>query len=442
MQVTVEEVSSVKKKLHIEVPQDDVVRELDKAYTYLKKNAKIRGFRQGKAPRSVLERFYKKEVHADVLSRLIQESFVDAIKEKNLKMVGEPHIDPPDLNAKEPYKYEATIEVDPEIEDINYKGLKLKKTLYQVSDAEIENQIKALQKSMAQLQPIDEDRTAQKEDVVLVDYEGFKDGEPFEETQKTENFTVKIGDGQVLPEFDEKLIGMKPGEDREIAVKFPEDYFNKKLAGLEIAFQVKLNEIRKEVLPELDNEFAKQLGSYETIEELKDGIRKNLRQGYDKRQEQELNEQIFQALIEQQPFEVPQTLINAELDAIYDELERSFAIRNKAIEDTGFSRESVSERYHDTAQKQVRRYLILKKMIEQENLSISDEDLENGLQEMAESMGHPLGEIKGYYEQNKDKLEYFKHTLLEKQAIKLILDKSQIEEVEPEPEQTPENGAN
>ncbi|MFC1857941.1 trigger factor [Thermodesulfobacteriota bacterium] len=442
MQVTVEELSSVKKKLHIEVPKDDVIRELDKAYAYLKQNAKIRGFRPGKAPRSVLERLYRKDVHADVLSKLIQESFVDAIKETELKMVGDPHIDPPDLNDKESYKYEATIEVDPEIEDINYKGLKFKKTLYQVSDTEIENQLGALQKNMAQHQPIVEDRSAQKEDVALVDFEGFKDGKPFEETQKTENFAVKIGDGKVLPDFDEKLIGMKPGEDREIQVKFPEDYFNKKLAGIEITFQVKLKEIRKEVLPELDNEFAKQLGSYETVEELKDGIRKNLRQGYDKRQEQELNEQIFQALIEQQPFEVPQTLINSELDAIYDELEQSFAYQNKSAEDTGFSREYVSERYHDTAQKQVRRYLILKKMIEQEDLSISDENLEEGFQEMADSVGHPLDEIKGYYEENKEKLVYFKHTLLEKQAIKLILDNSQIEEVEQESSQQSENSEN
>ena len=432
MRITVEDLSSVKKILHIEIPEDKVISELDKTYNDLKKTAKIKGFRPGKAPRSVLERLFKKKVHADVSSSLIQESFVDAIKEKDLKIVGSPKIDPPELDRKTSYKYDATIEIKPEIKEIDFKGLSLKKTLYQVSDEEISTQLKMLQKNLAQKKIVEEDRPIQEGDFALIDYEGFKDGKPFAETQKTENFMLKIGDASILKEFDEKLIGMKPGDNREIKVVFPEDYFNNKLAKLEITFQVTLREIREEVLPEIDDEFAKKLGTYKTLEELKKAITDNLTQGYAKRAEQELNEQIFTALIAKTDFEIPDSMVDYELQNIIADAERSFVYHNTSMEQLGLTREKLSEKYRDTAEKQVRRQLILGKIIEQKNLTLSDEDMEDGFKEMAKTYNRPLEEISDYYKQNNDKVEFFKHALLEKHAIKLIIEKSNIEDVKPE----------
>ena len=432
MQVTVEDVSSIKKILHIEIPEDKVVRELDNAYKNLKKTAKIKGFRPGKAPRSLLERLYKKDVHNNVSSKLLQDSFVEAIKETDLNIVGNPKIDPPGLDEKGPYKYNATVEIKPEIEEIDFKGLTMKKSLYRVTDQEMDAQIKMLQKNLARQNPITEDRAVREDDFVLIDYEGFKDGKPFAETQKTENFTMKIGTGHILKTFDEQLIGMKPGDNREIKVDFPDDYFNDKLANLEINFQVKLNEIRKEVLPEIDDEFAKRLGQYETLDDLKNAITDNLNQGYAKRVEQELNEQIFEALIAKSEFEVPDSMVDYELEGIIEEAERSFAYHNKSMEDLGLSKEILSEKYRDTAEKKVRRHLILGKIIEQEDMTLTDQELEDGFKEMAQTFNQPLEHIKNYYKQNEDKIEFFKHTLLEKQAIKLIIESSTIEEVEPE----------
>ncbi len=432
MQVTVEDLSTVKKILHVEIPEEDVKREVDKAYKELKKTAKVKGFRPGKVPRSVLEGMYKKNVNADVSSKLIQDSFLEAIRETDLKILGNPGIDPPEFDGKGSYKYDATVEISPELEEIDFKGLTLEKTLYQLSNGEVDAQLKMLQKNLTRLQPIAEDRTAGEGDFVLIDYEGFKDGKPFAETEKTENFTMKIGDGQISKDLDDKLIGMTKGENREITVKFPEDYFNDKLANLEIAFQVTLKEIREEVIPEIDDEFAKKLGKYETLDELKTEIIDHLKQGYAKRVEQELNEQIFKALITRKDFEVPDVLIDSELESIITEAERSFAFHNRSMEDLGLTREKLSEKYRDTAEKQVKRYLILNKIVEQENMKLSDEDLENGFKEMSETFHQPIDEIKNYYNQNKDKLEFFKHTLLEKQAIRLIIDESDIKEVEPE----------
>lgn len=431
MEVTVENLNSVKKILHIEIPEDVVASELDLAYKNLKKTAKIKGYRPGKAPRSVLERLFKKSVHSDLSSKLLQDSFVDAIREKDLKIVGVPQIDPPELDAKGPYKYDATVEVTPEIGDIDFKGLNLKKTAYKISNEEMNAQLKMLQKNLAQLKTIEENRSLKEGDFALIDYEGFKNGKPFDETQKTENFTLEIGKGKIAKEFDEQLIGMKKGDIKEINIHFHEDYSNKNLANIDISFQVKLNEIREEVLPEINDEFAKELGNYKTLNELKGVITDNLNQGYDKRTEQELSEQIFSALIAKNDFEVPDVMTEYELDSIVAEVEGSLAQSNRSMEQIGLTKEGIKEKYRDTAVKQVKRHLILKRLMDQEKLILADEDLEEGFKDMSKTFDKPVDEIKTFYNQNNEKLDLFKNTLLEKQTIKLIIDNSNIEDVEP-----------
>jgi len=432
MKVNVEDRSSVKKVMHIEIPEADVTSALDEAYKTLKKTAKVKGFRPGKTPRGVLERLYRKDVNADVTGNLIQKAYVDALKETKLKVVGPPTVDPPELDPKGPYHFDAEVEVQPDIADIEFTGLTLKKTNYAASDEEVDVQIQMMQKNLAKREPIDEERPAQDGDFVQVDYEGFKDGKPFEETQKTENFVLKLGDGHISEEFDKGVVGMSPGDEKEITVAFPEDYFNKKLVGLTIVFKVKLNEIRKEVLPEIDDELAKQLGPFTTLDEVKDKIRENLTQGYEKRTEQELNEQIFSQILEKVEFEVPDVMVEHELNNIISDAEQSFSYHNKTFEEAGISKESLAEKYRDTADKQVRRQLILGKIIQQEKMELADEELEKGYEEMAATYNQPVDVIKGIYGNSGDKLALFKHALLEKQAIKLIMERNEIESVEPE----------
>jgi len=435
MQVFVEDINSVKKTLHIEIPEEEVGRELDNAYNALKKNAKVKGFRPGKVPRSALERLFKKDVHADVTSKLIQSSFFEAIQETELKIVGNPQVDPPELEATGSYKYDATVEIRPEIDDFDFSGLKLKRTNYAVSDEEIDAQLKMLQKNFARQEKIAKKRAARESDFVLIDFEGFKDGGPFSETAKTENFNLKIGEGPILKDFDDQLVGMKPGDNKEFNIAFPDDYHNEKLANLEISFQVTLNEIREEVLPPIDDALAKKAGQYENLDALKTVITENLDQGYAKRIEQELHEQIFSELISRTDFEVPDSMVDMELEGIVEEAVRSFSYRNITLEELGLSRESIGEKYRDVAFKQVKRHLLLGKMIDQESLEASDEEVEEGLNEMAANFKQPVEEIKKYYGENTDKLEFFKHTLLEKKAIKLIIEKSKIEDVDPEKEE-------
>ena len=432
MQVLVEDLSSVKKILHIEVSEENVKNELDKAYKNLKKTAKVKGFRPGKTPRSVLERLFHKNVHADVSALLIQDTIVKAIQETKLKIVGNPDIQPPEFNGKGPYKYDAVVEIMPELKEIDFKGLNLTRSQYQINDEEINTQIKMLQKNLAQQEPVQEDRPLAEADFALIDYEGFKDDKPFAETKKTKNHNMRIGDGSISKELDSGMIGMKPGDKREIKVTFPENYYNKKLSNLEITFYVTLNEIREEILPDIDDEFAKKIGAFETLDDLKKSIADNMLQGYAKRSEQELNEQIFKALIEKQDFEVPKAMVDFELEGIMRDTEMVFAQNNMSIEQLGVTKEQFAEKYRDLAVKQVKRHLILNKVIEQESMTLSDEALEEGFNDMTEAHHMPVEELKKYYSENKEKLEYFKHALLEKQALGLIVKNSTIIDSEPD----------
>ncbi len=432
MKVTVEDQSSVKKVLHIEVPADVVGRELDEAYNEMKKSVKVKGFRPGKAPRSVLERMYRKEVHADVSSKLIQEGFLAALKLNDLNVVAPPKVTPPELKENSAYSFDAFVEVRPEIADVQFKGIALNKSKYTISEEEIDLQLKMLQRNLAQNKKIEDDRPVQNGDIAIIDYEGFKDGLPHEATQKTENFNVKVGEGRVVKDLDEGLVGMKAGEAKEINVTFPEDYFNKDLANQQLVFKVKLHEIREEILPPIDDEFAKNLSDqFTTLDALKDKIKDNLQSGYNKRMEQELNEQVFTHLLSQASFEVPDSMTEVELEHILKDAERSFSYSNRTLEEMGLSRQSLAEKYRPVAEKQVRRHLMLSKLIDQEKLTLTNEEVDKGMQEMADTYRQPLDNIKAFYENDKDNLGAFKHMLLEKKALKLIIDSAVVSEVEP-----------
>jgi trigger factor len=431
MEITIEDLTPVKKKLNIQIPHDDVVKELESAYATLKKSAKIKGYRPGKAPRALLERMFKKDVHSEVTSTLIQNTLLDAIKQKDLAVIGTPKVEPTELKPDSAYSYYATVELKPRLSPIHFKGIELKKKLYKVHEAEIDRQIELLQRQMAQHVAITEDRPCREGDFVVIDYEGFKDGAPFEETQKTLNYTLKIGQGMISDEFDKQISGMKSGDEKQFSIHFPETYHNKKLAGIDIAFAVTLKDIREQKLPELNNEFAASLGKYQTMDDVKAEIRKNLQEGYDKRAEQELQEQVFEKLLTEN-FEIPETLVQFELDNIIYDTAMRFAQSNISMEQVGLTREKMETQYRDVAEKQVRRHLFLSQIIEQEKLDVDDAEMEAEYEKFAGALGQPVQVIQDYYKKNPDKAESFKMTLLEKKAFNLIIENADIKEVEPE----------
>ena len=435
MQVKIEDQSSVKKVLSFEIPKDRITKELNKAYNELKKNADIKGFRKGKIPRKVLENRFSADVHADVAPRLIQEVFVEAVQEHELNVVGGPQLDPPELNPEADYAFDITVEVKPELDDIAFEGLALEKTKYEVSDEEINSQIYMIQKTMAKKEPVTEERPVKETDFVLIDYEGFLNGEAFEATPKVENYVMGINQGTLPKEFSEKLIGAIPVQDMDIEVVYADDFHDETLKGRTIEYKVTLKEIQEEIIPEANDDLVKGLGKFETLDEVKASIRENLEKGIEQRVKHEMSEQIFQTLLEKIDFEVPEALVEGELNGIISETEQAYAQNNTSLEEAGLSKEIMTERYRDVAEKQARRHLILDKLISQESLELTDEELEASFEEMAQAMNASKDAVKNYFNMDPRQLEYYKHTQLEKKAVDLIIEKGSVTEVEPKTEQ-------
>ena len=438
MKIEVEDISTVKKVLHVEIPQEDVIRELDKAYGVLKNRVRIKGFRPGKVPRSILERRFKNEMHADVSGQLIQNSYGEALRQTELVPLGQPTIDQSDLEKGQPYHYSATIEVRPFLEDLNLNGLRLKQKVHTLTDEEIETQLKILQKRSAQLKTVDEDRPVENGDVVIIDYEGFRDGKPFEPAGKTENFQVEVGSGRILEAFDQKLVGMQRNSMKEFEVPFPDDYYNKALAGLEVTFKVTLKEIKEEILPEIDDTFAKKLGEYNTLDDLKGTIKKSLERSYEVQSERQLRRDIVDMLMAQSDFELPEGLVREEVSLLIRDAQNTMAERGVSLEQSGQTVEGLSEKYRPVAEKRVREYLLLHKVIEQEEITLTDELLDQAYTELAEAMDQPVDTIKQFHDSYKDAYEAFRQKALEKEAIRRIVDKSHIDRVEIDKDQLEE----
>jgi trigger factor len=429
MKVEVEDISTVKKVLRVEIPEQEVTQELDKAYGTLKNNVTIKGFRPGKVPRSLLERRFKKEMCEEVSGQLIQNSYGEALDQAALVPLGEPIIERPDLEKGEPYHYSVTVEVRPPIEDLNVKGLKLKEKVHTVTDEEIEVQVKILQKRSAQLKTVDEDRPVENGDIVIIDYEGLKDGKPFEPARKTENFQVEIGSGRILKDFEQQLVGIQPKSTKEFQVRFPDDYYNKDLAGLDVTFKVTLKEIKEEILPEIDDEFAKSLGEYQTPNEVREAIRRDLNQRYEAQSKRQLREDILDMLMEQSDFEVPAGLVQAEVDAMVRDAQNLRGYKGMSQQNLGQTEEELSKKYRPLAERKVREYLLLQKVIQQEEINVTDERLDEAFEEMAKVVNQPVERIKALHEGDKEAYELLRQRVLEKEVINWIVENSHVERV-------------
>ncbi|MDO9125176.1 MAG: trigger factor, partial [Deltaproteobacteria bacterium] len=308
MNVTVEEISSINKKINIEIPLEQVTKEVESFYQQVGKQAKIKGFRPGKIPRGILERHFKDYVKSEVIQKLIQETYTAALSEKDLHPVSPPVIDPGELESGKPFQYSATVEVKPEIKIEGYIGLNIEGKKESAKEEEVEERLKGLQNLHAQLKTVPELRPVQSGDHVIIDYEARMDNKPLEEG-KAVDFTVEVGGGRFIPALEEKMIGLKPEEEREIEVPFPEDYGYKKWAGKTVSFFVKVKEIKEKVLPSLDDEFAKDLGDYASLEDLKAKLKEEIEKEKELMLDRQLKDQMIEQLIQANSFEVPESMV-------------------------------------------------------------------------------------------------------------------------------------
>lgn len=424
MKANVEEMSPIKKKVLIEIPEDQVAKEVESLYKDLGKKAKIKGFRPGKVPRGILERYFKDYVKTEVIQKLIEETFPQALTETDLHPVSPPVIDPGTFEGGKPFQYSAVVEVKPDIKLEGYMGLKIEGKKEEVKDEEVGERLKALQNLHANLKTLSEARPVGAGDYAIIDYEASLDGQP-QEGGKAVDFTVEVGSGQFIPALEEKLIGLKVEEEKEIEVSFPEDYGYQKWAGKTVLFRVKIKEIKEKILPSLDDEFAKDLGDYSSLEEFKAKLKGEIQKEKEQALERQLKDQVVDQLLEANPFEVPESLVEEQAKAMVSDTKLRLAAQGVDLKKLSISEEKLQEDYRTLAQKQVRTFLILEKIAGQEGMAVTDEEADDRLRELSERMHQTFDKVKQYYE-TKGLLPEVKAGILRDKTLNFLLEKANV----------------
>lgn len=426
MNVKIEEISSVRKKLSFEVPAEQVAAEIDKAYGKIAKSAKLPGFRPGKVPRAILERQFAPQMEEQVLSRLINDSYFKALVEHRIPAIADPDIvDSSALEKGQPFTYEAHVEVKPEFTAQDYTGLELKKEIFTPDPEVVEKRLEEMRGQRAEM-VVSSRKKARSGDFVVIDFEGFLNGEAFE-GGKAEGHLLELGSGSFVPGFEEQVEGMKREEEKEIQVTFPADYGNQELAGQEVTFKVALQEIKEKELPKLDDEFAKGFG-VESLEELRARLDENYQTQERNRVDGDLRERMMDALIAANPIEVPESMVDGQLDYMLGNVRTRMQSQGMTLEMLGMTEESFKQMYRETAVKQVQGSLILEAIGRQEELKVEPGEVDDKLQQIAVMSNAPLEAVKRHYG-NDEARRGLLAQMAEEKAIEYLLGQAKVAEV-------------
>lgn len=429
MQVHVETLSPVTKKVSFEIPVDQVNTEIEKAYAGIQKRVKIQGFRPGKAPLQLIKRTYSDSMRDQVMRRFYEETLFKTLQEQKIEPVEAPTIESDILEEDAPFKYSALVEVMPEIDLKEYTGLEITKEHYVFDPQKIEDEIARMRDNMAQLVPVDDDAAVEKGHMVTIDYAFSVEGCP-EETTNAENAQVEVGAHQLLPDFEDQLVGMKYGEAKQISVTLPEGYRTPAAAGKEGVFQVTLKEIKRKELPELNDEFAQQFGDFETVEQLREKMTEYHQKHELDRIEHDERESIIQALIEKNPTDVPESMVKRQIEQMLENLKNRLKGRNMSLEMMGMDDDGFRERFRESASDKVRGGLLLRALIEKENFAVSEEEIEQRYEQIAGGNAEMLERIKEHYSKNQSAQDGLISELKEDKAIRFLLDNAVITETE------------
>ena len=422
MEITVEEISPLTRKLTIQLPATDVARELDAAYSKLKSEVNLKGFRKGKVPRRILEQNYGQRVRAEVGEKLVQATYFDAIEQQKLDVVAHPDIKTHSFADDGSFVYEAEVDTRPQFELQQYKGLEIERPAIVVDEAEVTAELERMRKEMAPLRTVD-DRTLALNDVAIIDFQGFHNSEPIPQI-KGADVSVDIGSGRNGKEFEEKLIGLKKGETSSFEIEFPDQAPNPVLAGKKISFEVTIKDAKERVLADLDDDFAKDVGEeFSTLDALKAHIADTLKQTKEAAQSGDINDKLMQALLERHDFEVPARLIQYEINDYINQTEQRLKASGLTLESAGLNREDMAAHYREAAEKRVRGDFILKKIADQEKITLLDEDIQNGFERIAAQYNMTADEVKGYFKSRNDMLP-FVNELLNEKILKMLQDEA------------------
>ena len=385
----------------------------------------IPGFRKGKAPFNIVERMYGDEIfYEDAFNELVPEIYEKEIEENKIEAVSKPNIDIVTMKKGENLVFTAIVQTKPEVKLGKYKGIELKNVEYTVTDEDVEHELSHMQEHNARIITV-EDRAVKEKDIAVIDFEGFVDGKAFE-GGKAERHELEIGSKTFIPGFEDQIIGMKIGEEKEINVKFPEDYFSKDLAGKDAMFKVKLHEIKEKQLPELDDEFAKDVSEFDTLKDLKVSIKDKKQAENDEKAKHETENLAIEAVSAETNIDIPSGMIETEIDAMIRDLEQQLSYQGISLDQylhiMNKTRKEIEDNYKEQAEKNVKSRLILEEIIKEEKLEASEEEISEKIKEMASNYGKKEDDLN----KNEALKEYLANSIKTEKAIELIIKNAKI----------------
>ncbi len=427
MKSTLESTEGLKKTIKVEVDASAVKAALEKEFNKIQKNLVLPGFRKGKAPMDQVKASYKGKVISDVVESLVNANYFQAIQEHKLHPVSMPQIDLSEITEDKGFSFTASFEVKPEIKLKKYKDFKLSKKAAIVDEDKIQNIINQILESKSEKVPIFEDRAAQDKDIVDINFEGFIGPNQPLPNGSASNFILELGSKSFIPGFEEGLLGAKAGTERTLDLTFPEDYQAAEIAGKTVQFKVKINKLLKKQLPELDDKLIESLGDakVKTVDQLKDAIKTDLMKTEEDQTLKTLQEDVLKALIDHNPIEIPQSLIQQQKEGLKENSKNS-------LESQGFGDEEIKDYYSKwdedftkNAKDIIHVSLLMDAIAESENLRPSQEDIDAKIQEMVTMSGPNSGKVKEYYSDanRKDNLYY---KLMEDRVISFVIENSKI----------------
>jgi len=427
MKIQVETISPVERKVIIEVDPDRVAEEMERSYTALGRRVKLRGFRPGKAPRKVLERNFRSEVESEVAQTIVQQTFAEAVRVESIDIVAPPHVSISEGVAEgKPLKYTARVEVKPKLDPKDYRGLQVTRKPPHVPDDAVSGELGRIQEQMAQLVPVEGRFEAQEGDFAVIDHEGTVDGKPFDGS-RAEGVTVRVGQGSIAEGNVGALAGRKLGETVELDEAFPPDSRSEALRGKTAHMKVTLKALKARQLPSLDDALAKSLGAegIETLDALRDRIRKDLEKRESRRAETELKDNVVKAALEKNEFEVPPSMVERAVDTMIEGAAERFARSGIDLRQLGLDYGRMRADLRDQALLQVRGRLLLDAIADAEKIEVTDEDLQAEIAHLADEMGVSLAKVQQQMKGG-DAREALRNKIREDKALALMTSSATI----------------
>ena len=413
-------------KFEITVEAEKFEEATKKVYFKSAKYFNIPGFRKGKAPMQIVEKYYGKEIfYEDAFNEVAQTALEEAVTENKVEVVSRPEVDIKQMEKGKDLIFTVVMQTKPEAELGKYKGIEIPKIEYNVSDEDINHELEHMQEHNSRLISID-DRAVEKGDTVNIDFEGFVDGKAFE-GGKAEKYDIEIGSNTFIPGFEDGVIGMKIDEEKDIDVKFPKEYFSKELAGKDAMFKVKLHEIKKKELPKLDDEFAKDVSEFDTLEELKADIKKKLEKQNADRTKYETEEAVIKALCENTKIDIPSGMIETEVDNMLKDFENRLSYQGLKMEQylkmLGKTKEEIRKEYEPQAIEGIKSRLAIEAVVKAEKIEATEKEVEDKIKEMAKNYGKENDEA---FLKNENVRNYLKEGIESEKAMEFLIKNAKI----------------